>query len=72
MQVISNQFTSDSPLSNNLTNEDAHSKDDRGYAEYFRLAGIKNVRSAEQPEKPDITDENSDSAEHPAEGGLLL
>jgi hypothetical protein len=72
MQVISDQFASDSPLSHNLTNRDTHSKDDRGYAEYFRLAGIKNVRSAQQLEKSDITDETSDSAERPAEGGLFL
>jgi hypothetical protein len=72
MQVTADHFTSDSPLSHNPTGGDTHSDDDQGYAEYFRLAGIKNVRGAQQLERYDATDEVSDQNKRPAEGGLVL
>jgi hypothetical protein len=72
MQITADHLTSDSPLSHSPTGRDTHSDDDQGYAEYFRLAGIKNVRNAQRLEKYDVTDDVSDQSERPAEGGLVL
>jgi hypothetical protein len=72
MQITSDQLTSDSPLSRDLTDRDTHSEDNQGYAEYFRLAGIRNVRNAQRPDSYYPTNESSGPIERPAEGGVVL
>jgi hypothetical protein len=72
MQNVPDQSTLSSPSTEMVNVSDHQLRDDHGYAEYFRLAGIKNVRNAQQPGAFNITDEDSESVKRSMEGGLLL